>query len=182
MKRGKNSNRGGEKEKLPNINEEIRASEIRVVDEDQGQLGVMSVADAMKIAAEKELDVVEISPNAKPPVCKIIDFGKYRFEQQKRAKEAKKKQKVISVKEIKFRPKIDDHDYNFKLNHVKRFLEDGDKVKLTIMFRGREMTHTEQGEEILNKAVEDLGDLVIVEKKPKLEGRNMTMVVSPKAK
>lgn len=169
-----------DKSDLIRINDEITASEVRVVSDEDGQFGVMSVDKALQIAATEGVDLVEISPNASPPVCKLIDFGKYRFEMQKREREAKKKQKVIHIKEIKMRPKIDDHDYNFKMNHVRKFLEEGDKVKLTIMFRGREMAHTDLGAVVLEKAIADLGDTIVVEKPAKLEGRNMTVVVTPK--
>jgi len=164
----------------PRINEQIRIREIRVIGVEGEQLGVMNPRDAMQIAIENHLDLVEISPNAKPPVCKIMDYGKYRYEQQKREKEAKKKQKVIDVKEVKFRPGIEDHDFEVKLKNAIRFLGDGDKVKCTIMFRGRELTHPELGEVLLNRVADQLKDLAVVERKSKLEGRNMIMIVAPK--
>lgn len=164
----------------PRINEQIRIREIRVVGDDGAQLGLMSPKEAMAIAAERHLDLVEIAPTAKPPVCRIMDYGKYRYEQQKREKEAKKKQKVIDVKEVKLRPGIEDHDFEVKLKNAIRFLQDGDKVKCTIMFRGREMSHPELGEVLLNRLAEELKDLAIVERKSKLEGRNMIMIVGPK--
>lgn len=164
----------------PRINEQIRIREIRVVGDDGAQLGLMSPKEAMAIATERHLDLVEIAPTAKPPVCRIMDYGKYRYEQQKREKEAKKKQRVIDVKEVKLRPGIEDHDFEVKLKNAIRFLQDGDKVKCTIMFRGREMSHPELGEVLLNRLAEELKDLAIVERKSKLEGRNMIMIVGPK--
>ena len=164
------------------INEEIRAREIRVVVDGGEQLGIMSPRDALQIAAEKHLDLVEISPNAKPPVCKIMDFGKYRYEQQKREKEARKKQKTFDIKEVKLRPGIEQHDFDVKLKNAVRFLEDGDKVKVTIMFRGRELSHPELGEVLLNRMAEEMKDIAVVERVPKLEGKNMIMIVAPKPK
>ena len=141
----------------------------------------MSVRDAMREAEERGLDLVEVAPNGKPPVCRIMNYGKYRYEQQKREKEAKKKQKVFQVKEVKLRPNIEDHDFYVKLKHAQRFLGDGNKVKVTIMFRGREMTHPELGRVVLDRVLKELGDTIVREKPPKLEGRNMTMVIGPKA-
>lgn len=162
------------------INEEIKAREVRVVSNAGEQLGIMLVRDALRIASEQHLDLVEVAPNAKPPVCRIMDFGKYKYEQQKRDKEAKKKQKVITVKEVKLRPGIEDHDYNVKLKNVQRFLADGDKVKVTIMFRGRELSHPELGKEVLERIASELKDIVIVEREPKIEGKNMMMILAPK--
>ncbi|MDY6028863.1 MAG: translation initiation factor IF-3 [Acidaminococcaceae bacterium] len=162
------------------INEEIRAREVRVVGSEGQQLGIMSGRDALKLAAENHLDLVEIAPTAKPPVCRIMDYGKYRYEQQKRDKEARKKQKTFDIKEVKLRPGIEDHDFNVKLKNAVRFLEDGDKVKVTIMFRGRELTHPELGEVLLKKMAEQLQDMAVVERVPKLEGKNMIMIVAPK--
>ena len=142
----------------------------------------MSSRDAVHVAMEHHLDLVEISPLARPPVCKILDYGKYRYEQQKREKEARKKQKVFEIKEVKLRPGIEDHDFDVKFKNAVRFLADGNKVKVTIMFRGREMSHPELGEVLLDKMAAQLGDTAVVEKKPKIEGRNMTMVVAPKQK
>ena len=166
----------------PRINEQIRIKEIRVVGDEGEQLGVMSPREAMEIANERHLDLVEIAPTAKPPVCRIMDYGKYRYEQQKREKEAKKKQKIIDVKEVKFRPGIEDHDFEVKLKNAMRFLNDGDKVKCTIMFRGRELTHPELGEALLDRVAEKLKDVAVVARKSKLEGRNMIMIVDPKPK
>ncbi len=162
------------------INEAIRAREVRVITADGEQLGVMSGRAAQQAAAERHLDLVEIAPNAKPPVCKIMDYGKFRYEQQKREKEARKKQKTFDIKEVKLRPGIEDHDFNVKFKNAVRFLEDGDKVKVTIMFRGRELSHPELGEVLLNKMAQQLKDIAVVERVPKLEGKNMIMIVAPK--
>jgi len=136
--------------------------------------------DALRMAAEQQLDLVEVAPMAKPPVCRIMDFGKYKYEQQKRDKEAKKKQKVVTVKEVKLRPNIEDHDFNVKLKNAQRFIEDGDKVKVTIMFRGRELSHPDLGKQILVKMANELKHMVTVEREPKLEGKNMIMILAPK--
>jgi len=141
----------------------------------------MVTKDALHLAIEQQLDLVEVAPMGKPPVCRIMDFGKYRYEQQKREKETKKKQKVVTVKEVKLRPNIEDHDFNVKFKNALRFIEDGDKVKVTIMFRGRELSHPELGREVLLKMAAKLKDLVTVERDPKLEGKNMIMILSPKA-
>ena len=143
-------------------------------------IGVISKEEGLEIAFEEGLDLVEISPNADPPVCKVLDYGKYKYEAQKKASEARKKQKVIDVKEIKMRPGIDEHDYQVKMRSVKRFLDDGDKVKMTIRFRGREMAHQELGMKVLDRVREDVGELAKVEQFPKSEGRLMTMVIAPK--
>lgn len=162
------------------INEEIRAREVRVITESGEQLGVMNVKDAFKLAQEQMLDLVEIVPNSKPPVCKIMDYGKHKYEQQKRDKEARKKQRVFTLKEVKLRPAIDDHDFDVKRKAAERFLEDGDKVKFTIMFRGRELTRPDQGAELLKDMAIQLAEIATVEREPKLEGRNMIMIVAPK--
>ena len=162
------------------INEEIRAREVRVITADGEQLGIMSGRAAQQLAVERHLDLVEIAPTAKPPVCKIMDSGKFRYEQQKREKEARKKQKTFDIKEVKLRPGIEDHDFNVKYKNAVRFLEDGDKVKVTIMFRGRELSHPELGEVLLNKMAEQLKEIAVVERVPKLEGKNMIMIVAPK--
>ena len=140
----------------------------------------MKPGEALQLAEERGLDLVEVAPGAKPPVCRIIDYGKYRYEQRKRAQEAKKHQKTVQVKEVKFRPKIDEHDFEFKKNHCIRFLKEENKVKATVMFRGREVTHAEIGEQILRRLFEELNDLASVERAPKLEGRTMTMILCPK--
>nr|WP_092067086.1 translation initiation factor IF-3 [Dendrosporobacter quercicolus]NSL49742.1 translation initiation factor IF-3 [Dendrosporobacter quercicolus DSM 1736] len=162
------------------INEEIRAREVRVTSSTGEQLGIMPTREALRLAAEQQLDLVEVAPMGKPPVCRIMDYGKFKFEQQKRDKEAKKKQKVVTVKEVKLRPNIEDHDFNVKLKNALRFIEDGDKVKVTIMFRGRELSHPELGRQILVKMANELKNLVTVEREPKLEGKNMIMILSPK--
>ena len=148
---------------------------------DGEQLGIMSLSEALNLAEQRHLDLVEIAPNAKPPVCRIMDYGKYQYEQQKREKEARKRQRVIDVKEVKLRIRIEDHDFDVKTKNAVRFLESGDKVKVTIMFRGRELTHPELGEELLNKMADKLQEIAVVERKPKLEGRNMIMIVAPKS-
>ena len=162
------------------INEEIRAREVRVITADGEQLGIMSGRAAQQLAVERHLDLVEIAPTAKPPVCKIMDYGKFRYEQQNREKEARKKQKTFDIKEVKLRPGIEDHDFNVKYKNAVRFLEDGDKVKVTIMFRGRELSHPELGEVLLNKMAQQLKEIAVVERVPKLEGKNMIMIVAPK--
>ncbi len=162
------------------INEEIRAREVRVIGSDGEQLGIMSGREAQQLAYEKHLDLVEIAPTAKPPVCRIMDYGKYRYVQQKREKESRKKQKTFDIKEVKLRPGIEEHDFNVKFKNAVRFLEDGDKVKVTIMFRGRELSHPELGEVLLNKMAAQLKEMAVVERQPKLEGKNMIMIVAPK--
>ena len=162
-------------------NEEIIDKEIRVISEEGEQLGIMSAEEALKIAEEKELDLVKISPMAKPPVCKIMDYGKFRFEQAKREKEAKKNQRVMEVKEIRMSPSIGDNDLGTKLKAALKFLADGDRVKVSIRFRGREMAHTNIGEQILRDFAEKCSELANLDKQPKLEGRNMSMFLSPKS-
>ena len=162
------------------INDEIRAREVRVTAENGEQLGVMSLQEALAKALEANLDLVEVAPTAKPPVCRIMDYGKFRYEQQKKDREARKKQKTFDVKEVKLRPKIEDHDYQVKLRNAQRFLADGDKVKAVIMFRGRELSHPDLGLDILKRMGEDVKDLAIMEREPKLEGRNMIMILAPK--
>jgi len=162
------------------INEEIREKEIRVVDTDGEALGIMETKAALEMADAKQLDLVMIAPQAKPPVCKIMDYGKYLYEVQKREKEAKKKQKVINIKEVRFSPKIEDNDLNVKAKNAERFLKDGDKVKVTVRFRGREADYAHFGEELLKEIYEKLQEVCLIEKEPKLEGRNMTMVLTPK--
>ena len=160
----------------------IRAPQIRVIDSKGEQLGIMRPEDALREAEARGLDLVEVAPNAQPPVCRLIDYGKYRYQQSKRLKEAKKHQHTITVKEIKYRPKISDHDFDFKTNHVREFLQAGNKVKLTIMFRGREMAHPEFGRNLLERVVQDVADCI--QEPPnlslaRLEGRNMSLVISP---
>jgi translation initiation factor IF-3 len=162
------------------INERIRVPSVRVIDDDGGQLGVMDTRDAIRTAREKGLDLVEVAPNADPPVCRIIDFGKYQYEAKKKANEAKKKQVVITVKEVKFRPGTDDHDYNYRMKHVREWLGEGDKVKATIWFKGREMTHRELGSRILARLELDVQDIGEVEVRPKMEGNQMFLILAPK--
>ena len=161
------------------INERIRVPEVRLIDEDGQQVGIMRTQDALRLAQEKDLDLVEVAADAKPPVCRILDYSKYKYEQAQKAKSARKHQQQINVREIKFRPKIAQHDYDTKKGHVMRFLKARDKVKVTIMFRGREMAHPERGEMILNRLAEDLQELAIVEQRPQQDGRNMTMMLGP---
>jgi translation initiation factor IF-3 len=158
----------------------IRAREVRVIGQEGGQLGIMAVQDAIQLAEEQGLDLVEVAPEARPPVCRVMDYGKYKYQQSKRLQQAKKKQKVISVKEIKLRPKTEEHDYQFKTQHVRRFLQDGHKTKVTVVFRGREMAHTELGRQMLDRVATDLQDIGAIEQTPRQEGRNMTMVLSPR--
>lgn len=161
------------------INQFITASEVRVVHDKKGSLGIMNIKDAIALAREEDSDLVEIVPNANPPVCKIINYGKYKFELQKKNKEAKKKQKLVQLKEIKMRPQISVHDYNFKMKHIREFLNEGNKVKITIMFRGREMAHTEFGHDLIDKIIKDLENEASTEKPPKMEGRNLSAVLNP---
>jgi translation initiation factor IF-3 len=162
------------------VNEEIRVREVRVVSDTGEQLGIMLAREAIRLATEQQLDLVEVAPTAKPPVCRIMDFGKFKYEQQKREKEVKKKQKIVSLKEVKLRPGIEDHDFDVKLKNAQRFLVDGDKVKVTIMFRGRELSHPELGRQLLVKMADILKETVNVEREPRLEGKNMIMIVAPK--
>jgi translation initiation factor IF-3 len=162
------------------INEKIRADAVRLIGPDGEQVGIMSVPEALNYADRLNLDLVEVAPMASPPVCKIMDYGKYRYEQEQKAKEARKRQTTISIKEIKLRPKIDDHDFDTKKGHVERFLKKGDKVKLTIMFRGRELVHPHLGERLLRRMAEDLAEIGEIESEPSLDGRNMVMMLAPK--
>lgn len=162
------------------INEEIRAREVRLTSATNEPLGIVQLRDALQMAAEQHLDLVEVAPTAKPPVCRIMDFGKFKYEQQKREKEAKKKQKVVTVKEVKLRPNIEDHDFDVKFKNAQRFLEDGDKVKVTIMFRGRELSHPELGKKVLDKMANQIKDIANIERAARLEGKNMIMILAPK--
>lgn len=162
------------------INEQIRDKEIRLIGEDGEQLGIMSPRDAMKIAEEAGLDLVKIAPTAKPPVCKIVDYGKYKYEQVRKEKEAKKKQHVIEIKEIRLSPNIDTNDLNTKINNARKFLTKGDKVKVTLRFRGREMAHMNQSKHILDDFAQALTDVAVIDKAPKVEGRSMTMFLTEK--
>ncbi|MDR3436971.1 translation initiation factor IF-3 [Telmatospirillum sp.] len=164
----------------PRINNEIDSRTIRLVDADGEMVGVVSLREGLDMAVEVGLDLVEVSPNAEPPVCKILDYGKYKYEAQKKKAEARKKQKVIEVKEIKLRPNIDDNDYDVKMRAMRKFLEEGDKVKVTLRFRGREMAHQDLGMKVLDRVREHLDDLAKVEQYPKMEGRQMVMVMAPR--
>jgi translation initiation factor IF-3 len=172
--------RPGRRDDRLRINERIRVREIRVIDDTGQQLGIMPPPQALAIARQKGLDLVEISPTAVPPVCRIMDYGKYQYQEQKRAREAKRHQHVVEVKEIKFRPKVDEHDYQFKKNHIARFIEEGDKVKATIFFRGREMAHPEIGHKILMRLIADLSDVAIPETNPRMEGNQMHTILTAK--
>ena len=165
---------------LPKINERIRFPEIRVIDSDGSQLGIITPKAALKVARERELDLVLVSETAKPPVCRIMDYGKYKFEQEKKAREAKKKQHTADVKEVKMRYKISEHDYQVRVNQAKRFLKSGDKVKATITFRGREIQHSNLAQDLLSRMATDLKELAEIQQAPKREGRNMMMLMSPK--
>jgi translation initiation factor IF-3 len=161
------------------INERIRVPEVRLIDDQGQQIGVLKTADALVFAQERELDLVEVAPEARPPVCRVLDYSKYKYEQAQKVKQARKHQQQITVREIKFRPKIAEHDYDTKKHHVERFLRHKDKVKVTIMFRGREVTHPERGTAILDRLAEELSELGVVEQRPMQEGRNMTMMMAP---
>jgi translation initiation factor IF-3 len=161
------------------INERIRVPEVRLIDNEGNQIGVLKTADALAFAQERDLDLVEVAPEARPPVCRVLDYSKYKYEQAQKVKQARKHQQQITVREIKFRPKIAQHDYDTKKHHVERFLRHKDKVKVTIMFRGREVTHPERGVAILDRLAEELSELGVVEQRPLQEGRNMTMMMAP---
>jgi translation initiation factor IF-3 len=162
------------------VNDRIRIREVRVIAPDGTQLGILPTEQALQTAYSQNLDLVEVAPEARPPVCRIMDYGKYRYEQSKKAKEAKKKQTIIELKEIKLRPKTEEHDFLFKTRHAERFLKEGNKAKITIMFRGREMVRTERGRAVLDRFIEALKETAMVEQQPKLEGRNMSMILAPK--
>lgn len=164
----------------PKINDAIRAREVRLIDETGQNVGVVSKFDALARAEEAGLDLVEVSPDAEPPVCKILDFGKYKYQEQKKAAEARKHQKIVEIKEIKMRPGIDDHDYDVKMRAIKRFFEEGDKVKVTLRFRGREMAHQQLGMAVLVRVKNDVEPIAKVESEPRFEGRQMVMVLAPK--
>ena len=164
----------------PRVNDDIAVLRVRLVDERGNMVGIVGRNDALSMASDVGLDLVEIAPNADPPVCKILDFGKYKYEEQKKKNEARKKQKIIEVKEIKLRPSIDDHDYDVKMRSMVKFIGEGDKVKVTMRFRGRELAHQELGMDVLVRVRDDLDEIAKVEQMPRMEGRQMTMVVSPK--
>lgn len=163
-----------------NVNWQIRAPEVRVIGHDGKQIGILPLKEAMKLAEEQGLDLVEVAPQATPPVCRIMNYGKYKYQQSKKIQEAKKHQTVIQVKEVKIRPRTEEHDLQFKLRHAKRFLSEGNKVKVSMLFRGREIAHPEMGRELLDRVIAELKDLVVIEQAPRLEGRNMVMLLAPK--
>ena len=163
----------------PKSNERIRAIDVQVIGSDGNNLGVLPLKKAIEIAKSEELDLIEISPNANPPVCKIMDIGKYKYDLQKKANVAKKKQKIVSLKEIKLRPGTDVHDYNFKIKNARKFITKGDKVKFTVKFKGREMQHTQLGKDLMNKIIEETKDIGKIESHPKFEGRQMVMIIQP---
>ena len=164
----------------PRVNEEIRVPQVRLIDENGEMQGVLSIRDALYKAYQAGMDLLEISPNAVPPVCKITDYGKFKYEQQKKANEARKKQKIVEIKEVKVRPNIDDHDYDVKMRAMKSFIGEGDKVKVTLRFRGREMAHQDLGIKVLERIRQELGDTIKIEQMPRLENRQMIMVLAPK--
>jgi translation initiation factor IF-3 len=162
------------------INWGIRAPEVRVISADGQQVGILPLKEAVRLAEEQGLDLVEVAANATPPVCRVMNYGKYKYQQSKRTHDARKHQTVIQVKEVKLRPRTEEHDFDFKLRHAKRFLEEGNKVKLSVLFRGREMAYPEFGTQIINRFIEGVKDLVVVEQYPRLEGRNMVAILAPK--
>jgi len=159
----------------------IRVREVRVISPDGEQLGILAIEQALALAQERDLDLVEVAPNERPPVCRIMDFGKYKYQQAKRSQEAKKRQKVIQTKEVKMRPKTEEHDYQFKVRHARQFLEEGQKVKITLLFRGRELDHMELGRRMLDRVIADCKDLSLVEQQPRSEGQTITLLLSPKS-
>ena len=163
------------------MNEKIRAQEVRVIGHDGQQLGIIPVRKALEMAALEHLDLVEVAPNADPPVCKIMDYGKFKYQQNKRSQEARKKQTVIQVKEVKIRPKTDEHDLRVKIRHIKRFLGQKDKAKVTMLFRGREIAYSDQGMKVLDRIKEELREEIVIEQQPKMEGRNLIMILAPKS-
>jgi translation initiation factor IF-3 len=161
------------------VNQQIRISPVRVVNPDGEQLGILPIERALEIAEEMSLDLVEVAPMARPPVCRIMDYGKFKYEEQRKAREARKKQQHVQIKEVKMRPGIEEHDFDFKIRHARRFLEEGNKVKLTMMFRGRQVAHPEIGRQVLQRVVEEVSEVGKVESSPSMEGRSMTMVLAP---
>lgn len=164
------------------VNEQIKDREVRLIDTNGDQLGIVPIEEALDIARKKNLDLVNVAPMSRPPVCRIMDFGKYKYEQSKREREARKHQKLVTVKEVKLRPNIEDHDFNVKLKNAIRFLQNGDKVKITVTFRGREITHPQQGRILCNRMAQEIKEYAVIEKESRLEGRNMVMIVAPKSK
>jgi len=162
------------------VNEQIRVPEVRLIGPDGQQIGIMPIKEALAAATEANLDLVEVAPQANPPVCRIMDYGKFKYQQSKKQQEARRRQTVIQVKEVKVRPKIEEHDMDFKLRHTRRFLGEGDKVKISVIFRGREIAHTARGYQLLARMAEALADVGVIEQDPKLEGRNLSMIVTPK--
>lgn len=165
-----------------NINNTIRATEVRVIGADGEALGIISIAEALSLAEQQQLDLVEVSPTAVPPVCRIMDYGKYKYQQSKKLQEARKKQVHVEVKEIKLRPKTDEHDLQFKVKHARRFLEEGNKAKVTLVFRGREITHMDIGRAVIERFASELADIAVIETHPRVDGRQMFMIVAPKTK
>jgi len=163
------------------INWGIRAPEVRVISADGQQMGVLPLKEAVRVAEEQGLDLVEVAANATPPVCRVMNYGKYKYQQSKRTQEARKHQTVIRIKEVKVRPRTEEHDFQFKLRHVKRFLDEGNKVKISMLFRGREIAHPEFGKEVLNRFIEEVKEMTVIEQSPRLEGRNMVMILAPKS-
>lgn len=161
------------------VNREIRAKEVRVIDPEGKQLGILPLVEALRTAAQYDLDLVEVSPKSEPPVCRIMDYGKFKYQQSKKAHEAKKKQSIVHLKEVKFRPKTEEHDFQFKLRHIERFLKEGNKTKVTVIFRGRELAHPEMGKTIMERIIEEMKAYGKVEQIPKFEGRNFVMVLAP---
>jgi translation initiation factor IF-3 len=159
----------------------IRVREVRVISPEGEQLGILPIEEALALAQERDLDLVEVAPNERPPVCRIMDYGKYKYQQAKRSQEAKKRQKVIQTKEIKMRPKTEEHDYQFKARHAHRFLEEGNKVKVTLLFRGREMDHTELGQRLLDRIMTDCKDVSTVEQHPRMEGQTLSLILAPRS-
>jgi translation initiation factor IF-3 len=158
----------------------IRVREVRVISPEGEQLGILPIEEALTLARERELDLVEVAPNERPPVCRIMDYGKYKYQQAKRSQEAKKRQKVVQTKEVKMRPKTEEHDYQFKMRHARRFLEEGNKVKVTVLFRGREMDHIQRGQRILDRIITDCNDVSAVEQLPRMEGQTLSLILMPK--
>ena len=158
----------------------IRVREVRVISPEGEQLGILPIEEALTLARERELDLVEVAPNERPPVCRIMDYGKYKYQQAKRSQEAKKRQKVVQTKEVKMRPKTEEHDYQFKMRHARRFLEEGNKVKVTVLFRGREMDHIQRGQRILDRILTDCKDVSAVEQLPRMEGQTLSLILMPK--
>lgn len=169
----------GNKKDAQRVNRAIRAPRLRVIDADGSQVGIISNTEALALAEERGLDLVEVAPNSDPPVCRIMNYGKFKFQQSKKSQDARKKQKTIQVKEIKFRPRIDQHDFDFKFKHICKFIDQGNKVKAFVHFRGREMAHKDHGKRILDRIVEELGEAVVVEKAPHMEGNRMFLILAP---